>query len=350
MDLEKYLLPLSEELPCGDDLEDMDDMAFYELENMVPVSHEMGMFDNDEEVNWSDVADKSQALLDRSKDIRTVLCLTQAELNLNGIKGFSEAINLLAKLMTDYWETVYPLLDPDDGDPLERVNALKILGDSGSILNILKKLPIAESRGFGNVSLRDCEIANGSITPASEDESVEVSHVTAVFMEAKKESLVDKSLQISQLIEVLKSFDAYLLEIIPADAPTEIKTLIKVLSDMLKCINSNAQNRDDWAADSNNSESDADESQDNNENSSTHAAAVKVKKGINNRSDVTKGIDDICKYYEKNEPSSPVPLLLQRAKRMVDMDFMEIIKDMAGEAISEVRNITGVKEENEDNY
>lgn len=343
MNLEKYLVPISEESPCGEDLEDLDDMKFYELENLVPVSHEMGMFDNEEEVDWSDITEKSLALLERSKDIRTVLYLAQAQLNLKGLNGFFETIDLLVKLTIDNWQSIYPLLDSDDGDPIERVNALKILGDSNSILNVLRKVPIAESKGFGRICFRDCELANGNIT--SGDEAVELSHIHAVFMDTEKEYLLDKIEQLSQMIELLKSFDVFLLETIPGDAPTEIKELVKVLAAMLKSIDVHAQDRDDWSIDTDNS--DLDISQRNDTGSTTHSPAAMIQKGINNRSDVINGIDDICKYYEKNEPSSPVPLLLQRAKRLVDKDFMEIIRDMAGDALSEVKTITGVKDEDD---
>ncbi|MEJ2394942.1 MAG: type VI secretion system ImpA family N-terminal domain-containing protein [Candidatus Thiodiazotropha sp.] len=50
---------------------------------------------------------------------------------------------------------------------------------------------------------------------------------------------------------------------------------------------------------------------------------------INSREDVIHGLDLICHYYARNEPSSPVPLLLQRAKRLVTMGFDEIVQDLA---------------------
>jgi type VI secretion system protein ImpA len=43
----------------------------------------------------------------------------------------------------------------------------------------------------------------------------------------------------------------------------------------------------------------------------------------------------------KNEPSSPVPLLINRAKRLVSMGFFEIIQDMTPEAIPTLSKIAG---------
>jgi type VI secretion system protein ImpA len=67
---------------------------------------------------------------------------------------------------------------------------------------------------------------------------------------------------------------------------------------------------------------------------------------ISNRQDVMRTLDTVCDYYARSEPSSPVPLLLQRAKRLVCMDFLAIIADMAPESVERVRSITGSGTEN----
>jgi type VI secretion system protein ImpA len=54
-----------------------------------------------------------------------------------------------------------------------------------------------------------------------------------------------------------------------------------------------------------------------------------------------KLLDKICTYYEKNEPSSPVPLLMQRARRMVTMNFLEIMKDLADKGLPQVEAVAG---------
>jgi type VI secretion system protein ImpA len=42
----------------------------------------------------------------------------------------------------------------------------------------------------------------------------------------------------------------------------------------------------------------------------------------------------ICDYYRSCEPASPIPLLLERAQRLVDKDFMSIISDLAPNALA----------------
>jgi type VI secretion system protein ImpA len=63
---------------------------------------------------------------------------------------------------------------------------------------------------------------------------------------------------------------------------------------------------------------------------------------INNRKDVVKAIEKICKYYRKNEPGSPIPLLLERTKRLVDKEFIEILEDLSPDGVGQARSILGV--------
>lgn len=64
---------------------------------------------------------------------------------------------------------------------------------------------------------------------------------------------------------------------------------------------------------------------------------------IRNRSDVLATLDRICDYYARAEPSSPVPMLLQRARRLVNKDFMAIIRDLTPSAVSEAEVIGGLE-------
>jgi type VI secretion system protein ImpA len=53
-------------------------------------------------------------------------------------------------------------------------------------------------------------------------------------------------------------------------------------------------------------------------------------------------LDRICAYYARVEPSSPVPLLLQRAKRVAMMDFLEIVRDLADQGLPQVGLVAGI--------
>jgi type VI secretion system protein ImpA len=66
---------------------------------------------------------------------------------------------------------------------------------------------------------------------------------------------------------------------------------------------------------------------------------------ILSREDVVRALDRICNYYERNEPSSPIPLLLQRCKRLVSLSFVEILKDLAPDSMKQIDMVAGKRDE-----
>ena len=65
---------------------------------------------------------------------------------------------------------------------------------------------------------------------------------------------------------------------------------------------------------------------------------------IRSREDVIKVLNKICDFYAKAEPSSPVPLVLKRAARLVDMDCADHERHVTRRHL-QVRMITGEAEE-----
>lgn len=65
---------------------------------------------------------------------------------------------------------------------------------------------------------------------------------------------------------------------------------------------------------------------------------------IESREDVIELLEQICAYYELFEPASPVPLLLQRAIRLVTKNFLEIIEDLAPDSMPQVAVLLGTKD------
>jgi len=75
-------------------------------------------------------------------------------------------------------------------------------------------------------------------------------------------------------------------------------------------------------------------------------SAPAALRAINSRGDVIRAIDLICAYYAQHEPSSPVPILLERAKRLVAKDFMDILRDLAPDGVAQLEMIRGPETEN----
>jgi type VI secretion system protein ImpA len=81
---------------------------------------------------------------------------------------------------------------------------------------------------------------------------------------------------------------------------------------------------------------------------SPSASAPALAAKIRSSNDVLLRIDEICEYFERNEPSSPVPILLKRARRLVGMNFSDVLKNIAPGAMSDLQTLVG-PEDDDDN-
>jgi type VI secretion system protein ImpA len=80
---------------------------------------------------------------------------------------------------------------------------------------------------------------------------------------------------------------------------------------------------------------------------SGYDAAVAAKPAfdeVRTREDVIRLLDKICDYYHDHEPSSPIPLLLRRAKRVATMDFLELLRELAPGGLPEAEVLKGSAE------
>jgi type VI secretion system protein ImpA len=73
--------------------------------------------------------------------------------------------------------------------------------------------------------------------------------------------------------------------------------------------------------------------------------AVSAPGQIASAGDVAKALDSIIAYYERNEPSSPLPILLARARRLIGANFMTIMNDMAPLGVENVNLVGGIEED-----
>ncbi len=69
---------------------------------------------------------------------------------------------------------------------------------------------------------------------------------------------------------------------------------------------------------------------------------------IETAQDARAALDKVMAYFRKYEPSSPVPIILERAKRLVGADFMTIMKDMAPGGLDSVKMIGGLGDDDDD--
>jgi type VI secretion system protein ImpA len=62
---------------------------------------------------------------------------------------------------------------------------------------------------------------------------------------------------------------------------------------------------------------------------------------IRSREDAVRALDLVCGYLERAEPSNPAPLLIRRAQRLMNMTFVDIVKDLMPDSLSQLQRLAG---------
>jgi type VI secretion system protein ImpA len=80
-------------------------------------------------------------------------------------------------------------------------------------------------------------------------------------------------------------------------------------------------------------------------NGAANGHGTPVLDQVGSRDDVVRALDQVLAYYAAHEPSSPVPLLVSRAKRLVSMSFLDALKDLAPGGMKELQAVAGTVED-----
>ncbi len=337
INVEALLLAFEGDSACGDDLEY--DPDFVELETISKPKEEQQVGDSvlaGEEVDFPKVANAALGILERSKDLRAAVILAEACLHSEGFVPFERVLAYIHGALDRYWDCVHPELDEDDDDdPTMRVNAVRGLTGADTVLRAVRRAPLTDSRAMGRFSLRDISIADGEISPAEGQDPIDHATISAAFQDTDDETMAAIREAVSASREHVKAITAVFDEKVGALGP-DLSELENALFKAESAIANVLGGGEAEAAVAD--EEDAGDAP-------TAARSASVSGAINTRDDVTRMIDKICEYYTRNEPSSPVPILLQRARRLVAADFVTIMKDMASDGMNQVRTIGGLEDE-----
>lgn len=344
IDLEVLLKPVSAEAPCGRNLEyEPPFLALQELARGKPEQVIGDRVKPAQDPVWPNVRQSAEQLLGSTKDLRVAGILHLSLIKTAGIAGLDAGLCLLRRMLEQHWDHLHPQLDAEENnDPTFRVNSLLAALVSEEALATVRAAPMVESRQFGKHSLRNQRIATGVLKLGDSpevDTQQELVRIEAVFADAALESISQTAALVGSAADHLNAIQHILLD--KADGiPEDLKALSADLRDMKSLLDAQLVKR--GVATGSAAESDA----------AGGTAGVQPGTGpgpsgtIRNRSDVAATIDRICEYYARAEPSSPVPLLLQRAKRLVNMDFMDIVRDLTPSGVSEAETIGGIDKRN----
>ena len=160
--------------------------------------------------------------------------------------------------------------------------------------------------------------------------------VSAAFRDTAPEKVETVAAAAAEAQQMLKEIDGLLTEYVGSSRAPNFDELSAVLKEIQTALRPHLPSGSASAL-AGDSGSDSSSGQ-----SGALASGVSVGvAGISSRDDVVRALDKICDYYKAAEPGSPVPLLLKRAQRMVHMDFLQLMQDLAPDSIGQVALATG---------
>ena len=318
------LEPISADAPCGESLEDTQLLASFDTFRVFGQSTPL-----DPPPQWGEIKSRAQEALAKSKDLRVLAFLGSAVLRTDGFSAFAETLTTAAKGLEMYWNPVFPVVSED---AILRRNALNCFADPMGVVDGLRRLPLVTSRIHGTYSLRDIDIATGQISAKEGDSQPTEDQINGAFGAMAIEDLTALHGSAAAAVAALKSIDGQMREAAGSDATPQFDGLSSQLVKIERFLASQLALRPGHEAVPADGDGQA-------------AGSGQVRSGvIGSRQDAIAALDAVADFFRRTEPSSPIPLFLARAKRLVSKDFLEVLADIAPDAVAQARVAGGLRD------
>ncbi|MFZ4479342.1 MAG: type VI secretion system protein TssA [Rhodoferax sp.] len=343
-DPDQLAQPVDSQSPCGPDCEY--DGDFLALTQAIAGKPEQQFGDTviaAVEPDWRAVEQMASTLLARTKDLRVLSCLTQAATRLHGVSGFAAGVGLMQRLCEQYWDEVHPRMVIDgEADPYLRMNALATLSDgTGSYSGgseIMRALRLALlANGALPITVRDVEAA-GVNDSSARYTGTQLASILADAVAGGSDAVAAferAAGSVEALVALIEE------RVASGDQPdfSALRSLIKTVAGAIARARPGAhdpaQGEDATGTT---------EGQDVPEAGARVASVIAGE--IRSRDDVRRSLQRVCDYLERHEPSSPSSLFARRAERMLGMGFLDIMQELAPDAMSHLQTLTGAAPSN----
>lgn len=322
-DSQILLDPITAEAPCGESLEDTQLLASFDAFRVFGQATPL-----EPAPEWGEIKKRAIEALAKSKDLRVLAFLGSAVLRTDGVPAFADTLNVAARWLDMYWLETHPLVVED---AIIRRNALNCFADPMAVVDGLRRVPLVASRVHGSFSLRDIDLASGVVAPRAGDPRPSEDQINAAFAAIPPEELGRLHASVVAAVAALKSIDARMRDAAGSEATPQLDPLAAQLVRMERVLGAHV------AAGSGNGAAAVPAAGE----AGVSGPAVGV---IRSRQDATAALDAVADFFRRTEPSSPIPLFLARAKRLVSKDFLQVLADIAPDAVAQARVAGGLRD------
>lgn len=337
---EALLEPITAEKPCGENLEDTELLASFDIFRLFGQSRPLDApAELDEKrvpkpadsPEWAAIRDKASEAVRKSKDLRLLAFLGTALLRTDGLPAFAATLNVASQWLETYWNAVYPLVDED---AILRRNALNNFGDPMAIIDRLRRMPLVSSRQHGRFGLREIDIATRQMQAGEGETPADENQINAAFDAMAIEELTALADSAATAVGAVRKIETTMRESAGSESAPSLEALSTHLGKITQVLRTRLAARTGAAAEEAGGEPAG----------GGGAGGASISGVVKSRQDAVRALDAIATFYRQTEPSSPIPMLLERAKRLVSKDFLEVIADMAPDALAAARAAGGLRD------
>jgi len=340
---EELLAPISTDQPCGVNLENTHLLSSFDAFRLFGqgTSPDARLDPKDPEgqrvlppPDWAEIKERTLDTLRKSKDIRLLAHFATASLWTDDLPAFSRSLTIASQWLANHWGQTYPLVDEDDREGIQRRGALNYFADPMAVVNRLRRVPLVSSRRHGLFGLRDLDVSAGVQQPRDGETRPDEARIHAAFAEAPEGELQQLQQSAAEALVALENIGASMVAGAGLEAAPDFSALSKQLQRIDRLLRDQLKARAGVTPGS--PASDVAAPADGN---GTIAAGP-----IRSRQDAIRALEAVAEYFRRNEPSSPIPLFIDRARRLVAKDFLEVLADVAPDALAQARAAGGVQQ------
>ena len=323
--VDRWLLPLDNGEGCGPDLE-------YDPESLeltTAAGRPESQFGPGEPPDWARVKDLSEALLARTRDLRFASWWGRATLNLEGFGALPSVLALLSGLLDNFWDELHPVPDADEPDALARLSVLGGLDKLDSLLGDIRNSRLSLDPRLQGLRVRDVEVALSKLAPRADETPRTEGQIVGLLAEAT-EAAADLQKQTDGALVGLGQIAALMSRRFSADLVVDLTSLRGMVASVKSVLPVGG----------------AEPVEVNAQGVSAPVVPVRSAGGgvhsVETRHEAIRAIELVCAYLERNEPTNPAQLLLRRAARVIDKNFLQLVRELAPDAVKDVARIMGV--------
>lgn len=301
-------------------------------------------------------------LFKKTHDLRVASFFTLVLLHSEGLEGLKKGLKIINYLVSTKFDNFYPQLDPDDdNDPTERINILSMLSpengaysDQYNFLSQLRSIKLIDELPY---SYRDYLVSSGFLESVNNEIDVNVlnSQMNAIPLV----SIQDRLTLVNDIFLLIDSTISIFNERVGDLGYLSMESLKHELSVLRNFYNSFVKNSvvHDESVSNEVIEENEEKLEKNGTSSNLSGQRIKEQNAFDlnsfeprNRNEALLLLKKSADYFLKTEPTNPVPYLLNRALRMANMNFIDLLAEIDQNALDRAREQLGVLQNNNDEY